>query len=275
MTNTCHFGEFGTRCARVAVMRSVIPCPGHTDDRTPCVGGLRMALRVSIATIGHRCAAVSPLSVSYEGGLPGHLRRNPRRKLVIAPREAPSRVSRLLSCPRNAFAPPAYVLLMLGCGSPPNEAPPSPPPPASTTTAPLPAFTPAPAERVAPDTSVRSAASAAPPPTAATTSSSPQQGGLSKWQVWSFVGQHLDEVRHCFDGEWKKLERNAKVSIRLTWVVQPSGDVKGARVVDKHDSSARADACVVAKIGRWTFPTSATPTTVDDYRFEFSNDPGY
>jgi TonB family protein len=106
-------------------------------------------------------------------------------------------------------------------------------------------------------------ASAAP----ASVQQSSVEGALDKPAVREVVKAHIDEVRECYNAE---LIENETVAGRvvISFIVQPDGSASEVGIPES-TMPARFDACIVAAVEVWSFPTADAETRVT-YPFEMS-----
>ncbi len=103
---------------------------------------------------------------------------------------------------------------------------------------------------------------------AAKGSDEPKGGGLSKGEVASVVRAHGPNLKICYE---RVLAKNPTLSgaVELAWDIEPSGSVSRARVFRTTLNNEEVEACMVAEVGRWTFPKSSGRTVVRAYPFLF------
>lgn len=93
------------------------------------------------------------------------------------------------------------------------------------------------------------------------------EGALDKPAVREVVRAHIDEVRECYNAELVEDETVAGRSV-IAFVIQPDGSVSETSVRES-TMPERFDACMVAAVEGWSFPTADAETRVS-YPFEMS-----
>ena len=65
--------------------------------------------------------------------------------------------------------------------------------------------------------------------------------------------RHIDEVKYCYEQELVRKRRLGGKAI-FEFTISPGGDVATARLRGSTLRAPRVESCVVAAIGRWSFP---------------------
>jgi len=92
-------------------------------------------------------------------------------------------------------------------------------------------------------------------------------GGLSKEQVRRVVRRNIAQVRHCYEQSLQQRpDLEGRVSVQF--VIQQSGAVMSAQVVNDGLGDGRTGQCVAQAVRRWPFPQSPGVTSVT-YPFRF------
>lgn len=86
------------------------------------------------------------------------------------------------------------------------------------------------------------------------------EGALDKTAVREVVKQHIDEIRDCYDAELAE-DETVEGRVVVSFVAQADGSVSTASMPES-TMPPRFDACVLAAVETWTFPTAEAETTV-------------
>ncbi len=78
-------------------------------------------------------------------------------------------------------------------------------------------------------------------------------GNLTQEQVKKVINNHLMEIRYCYE---KELYTNddLKGVVKLTWKVDPTGEVISAFVTDSTIDNETVESCLTNRIKKWKFP---------------------
>ena len=95
-------------------------------------------------------------------------------------------------------------------------------------------------------------------------------GGLSPRIIKSYIRRKIGAIRACYQ---KGLQANPslKGKVKVKFVIQPSGKVLGAKVVQSSLNSSQVEGCITRNIKSWKFPSSqGGEITTVTYPFVFS-----
>lgn len=79
------------------------------------------------------------------------------------------------------------------------------------------------------------------------------RGSLSKEVIRRIIHRHINEVRFCYEQELTaRPDLQGRVSVKF--IISPTGAVQTAATSETTLGNAKAEACIVSAVRRWTFP---------------------
>ncbi|MEW5737754.1 MAG: AgmX/PglI C-terminal domain-containing protein [Myxococcota bacterium] len=92
--------------------------------------------------------------------------------------------------------------------------------------------------------------------------------GLSREEVLRVVRRHQSEIRFCYESALQRQPSlSGKVSVR--WVIAPSGEVAVAEISEATLDSVDVQACMLARVRRWRFPSHGSGQVVVTFPWVF------
>jgi pSer/pThr/pTyr-binding forkhead associated (FHA) protein len=80
------------------------------------------------------------------------------------------------------------------------------------------------------------------------------RGSLSKEVIRRIIHRHINEVRFCYEQELnQRPDLQGRVAVKF--IISPTGAVQTAATSASTLGNAKAEACIVAAVRRWTFPS--------------------